>query len=113
MACSIDLRTSNLELDSEYRRETFNNGEFWRRIKMLIDVIGSVTTFEKQMVGALVAADFRTTDVFTQYGIDYCCGGQKTIGQACAELGIHLETLMAMSLNDLFAWSMTTGQMHL
>lgn len=61
---------------------------------MLIDVIGSVTTFEKQMVGALVASDFRTTDVFTQYGIDYCCGGQKTIGQACAELGIHLETLM-------------------
>jgi len=60
---------------------------------MLIDVIGSADTFEKQMVGALVAADFRTADVFTKYGIDYCCGGQKTIGQACIEQAIHLETI--------------------
>lgn len=61
---------------------------------MLIDVIGSAVAFEKQTVGTLVAADFRTADVFTKYGIDYCCGGQKAIGQVCAEQGIHLETLM-------------------
>ena len=61
---------------------------------ILLDVIGSAGTFEEQMVGAVVATDYRTADIFTKYGIDYCCGGQKTIGRACTEQGISLEVLM-------------------
>src|SRR5262245_3067139 len=35
------------------------------------------------MVGELVASDMRTADVFERYGIDFCCGGRQTLGEAC------------------------------
>jgi regulator of cell morphogenesis and NO signaling len=34
-------------------------------------------------VGDLVASDLRTADVFERYGIDFCCGGRQTLGEAC------------------------------
>jgi regulator of cell morphogenesis and NO signaling len=39
-------------------------------------------------VGALAAADIRKAEVFKKYGIDFCCGGKKTLKQACAELNL-------------------------
>ena len=34
-------------------------------------------------VGDIVAADFRAASVFEQFGIDYCCGGRRTLAEAC------------------------------
>ena len=34
-------------------------------------------------VGEIVAADFRAAAVFEQFGIDFCCGGQRTVDDAC------------------------------
>jgi regulator of cell morphogenesis and NO signaling len=34
-------------------------------------------------VGEIVAGDFRTAAVFEQHGIDFCCGGRQTLGDAC------------------------------
>jgi regulator of cell morphogenesis and NO signaling len=34
-------------------------------------------------VGELVASDMRTADVFERHGIDFCCGGRQTLGEAC------------------------------
>ena len=45
-------------------------------------------------VGEIVTADYRTASVFTRYGIDFCCGGQKPIEQATEEAGVSLETLL-------------------
>ena len=39
--------------------------------------------FEKTTVGELVADDFRTAAVFERFGIDFCCGGQRTLAEAC------------------------------
>lgn len=39
-------------------------------------------------VGAIVAADYRTASVFKKYGIDFCCNGNRTVGEACREGGI-------------------------
>jgi regulator of cell morphogenesis and NO signaling len=39
-------------------------------------------------VGELAAADVRKAEVFKKYGIDFCCGGKKTLQQACAEAGV-------------------------
>jgi regulator of cell morphogenesis and NO signaling len=34
-------------------------------------------------VGDIVASDFRTAGVFEQFGIDFCCGGRRSIAEAC------------------------------
>ncbi|MBF9254128.1 iron-sulfur cluster repair di-iron protein [Pontibacter sp. 172403-2] len=39
-------------------------------------------------VGDLVAKDFRKAQVFKKYGIDFCCGGKKSIKQVCEEKGL-------------------------
>jgi len=45
-------------------------------------------------VGDFVAADYRAAEVFEKYGIDFCCGGQTSIEQACREQGVALETVL-------------------
>lgn len=39
--------------------------------------------FENLIVGDIVAKDFRAAAVFEQFGIDFCCGGQRSIADAC------------------------------
>ncbi|MCO5261076.1 MAG: iron-sulfur cluster repair di-iron protein [Crocinitomicaceae bacterium] len=38
---------------------------------------------EQNNIGELVAADYRTASVFSKYGIDFCCNGNRSIGEAC------------------------------
>ncbi len=38
---------------------------------------------ENQIIGELVANDYRTASVFKKYGIDFCCQGNRTILDAC------------------------------
>jgi len=35
-------------------------------------------------VGEIVKHDFRAADVFSNYGIDFCCGGKISVAEACA-----------------------------
>jgi regulator of cell morphogenesis and NO signaling len=35
-------------------------------------------------VGEIVKLDFRAADVFSNYGIDFCCGGKISVAEACA-----------------------------
>jgi regulator of cell morphogenesis and NO signaling len=39
--------------------------------------------FEQATVGDIVATDFRTAAVFEQFGIDFCCGGRRSLSDAC------------------------------
>jgi regulator of cell morphogenesis and NO signaling len=39
--------------------------------------------FDKTTVGELVACDYRTAAVFERFGIDFCCGGRRTLAEAC------------------------------
>jgi regulator of cell morphogenesis and NO signaling len=41
-----------------------------------------------QSVGDLVAQDYRAAAVFEKHGIDFCCGGQVALSEACREKGI-------------------------
>ncbi len=36
-------------------------------------------------IGAIVAANYKTAAVFKKYGIDFCCNGNRTIGNACSK----------------------------
>jgi regulator of cell morphogenesis and NO signaling len=40
-------------------------------------------SFERTTVGEIVSADFRSAHVFEQFGIDFCCGGRKSVADAC------------------------------
>lgn len=51
-------------------------------------------------IGEIVANDFRAASLFKEAGIDFCCGGNKSLSDACKEKGVdeshliqQLETL--------------------
>jgi regulator of cell morphogenesis and NO signaling len=55
---------------------------------------------EDQIIGELVAQDYRTASVFKKYDIDFCCQGNRTIGDACASEQID-ENAIVSDLNAL------------
>ncbi|MBC7905006.1 MAG: iron-sulfur cluster repair di-iron protein [Gemmatimonadaceae bacterium] len=59
--------------------------EWWkvRIVKRLKDEIDPT-------LGELAAADLRKVNIFKEYGLDYCCGGKKTVKEACAEKGLDV-----------------------
>lgn len=46
-----------------------------------------------ETIGQIVSKDMRKAEVFKKFGIDFCCGGKKTIREACSEKGIDSERL--------------------
>ncbi len=44
-------------------------------------------------VGEIAAKDYRKVEVFKKYGIDFCCGGKKSLSKVCREKGISQEQL--------------------
>ena len=55
---------------------------------------------QDQIIGELVANDYRTASVFKKYGIDFCCQGNRTINDACEAKKID-EKLVVEDLNNL------------
>lgn len=49
----------------------------------------------EQTVGELVTERPSRSRVFAQHGIDYCCGGGKSLASACASKGLAVEKLIA------------------
>jgi regulator of cell morphogenesis and NO signaling len=47
----------------------------------------------ERTVGELVAEDYRTAEVFKKNGIDFCCGGKKTIAEVCQQKGLDASLL--------------------
>jgi len=46
---------------------------------------------EKELtIGDLVSKDFRKAEVFKKFGLDFCCGGKKTLTKACKEKGLDM-----------------------
>lgn len=43
---------------------------------------------EQETIGQIAAKDLRKAEVFKKFGIDFCCGGKKTVREVCAEKGI-------------------------
>jgi regulator of cell morphogenesis and NO signaling len=42
-----------------------------------------IERLETAMVGDIVARDFRAAAVFEAFGIDFCCGGRRSLSEAC------------------------------
>lgn len=46
------------------------------------------------LVKDVVVNDYRTAEVLSKYGIDYCCGGKKSLRNACLEKEISYEQVL-------------------
>lgn len=73
---------------------------------------------EVKTVGSIVAEDYRTAVVFKEYGIDFCCGGGRSLADTCASKGIpvaqiskELEAVQQQPAQvggiDVSSWSLT------
>lgn len=51
-------------------------------------------TYSDRAVGEVVAEDYRKASIFRQFGIDFCCGGKKSISQACAKKNLDSEVVI-------------------
>lgn len=45
---------------------------------------------EDETIGQLAAKDMRKAEIFNKYDLDFCCGGKKTVKEACAEKGLDV-----------------------
>jgi regulator of cell morphogenesis and NO signaling len=61
-------------------------GPQWWKVKISKRISGE----NDETLGQLVAQDLRKAEVFKKYGLDFCCGGKKTVKEACEEKGIDV-----------------------
>jgi len=45
---------------------------------------------DKETIGEIAVKDLRKAEVFKKYGIDFCCGGKKTLSEVCKEKNIDV-----------------------
>jgi regulator of cell morphogenesis and NO signaling len=61
-------------------------------------------TLSQKPVGEIVAEDYRTAQVLRSYGLDFCCGGGRTLEKACSSKKIEMEQVIteieALNLTD-------------
>ncbi len=53
-----------------------------------------MNTNKQSSIGEIVANDFRAATLFKEAGIDFCCGGNKSISEACMEKGADVSRLI-------------------
>jgi regulator of cell morphogenesis and NO signaling len=56
---------------------------------------GSMQVTEHKHVAEIVAEMPAAARLFERYKIDYCCGGKRPVGEACAEKGVSLDEIQA------------------
>jgi regulator of cell morphogenesis and NO signaling len=49
---------------------------------------------KENTIGEIVAQNFRAAQVFESFGLDFCCGGKKTISDACSIKGLNPESVI-------------------
>lgn len=69
-----------------FKWEYLEQGPQWWKVLISKNIAGT----NEETLGEIVAKDLRKAQVFKKYGLDFCCGGKKTVKQACAEKGIDL-----------------------
>ncbi len=56
---------------------------------------------EVTIIGEIVAKDYRAAKVFKIHNIDFCCNGNRTIGEACSEKNLNVDELISELKQEL------------
>jgi regulator of cell morphogenesis and NO signaling len=59
--------------------------EWWK-----VGIKKRISGESEETLGQIAANDLRKAYVFKKYGIDFCCGGKKTVTEACKEKGLDV-----------------------
>lgn len=69
-----------------FKWDYIESGPEWWKVS-----IAKLDEGEKEpTIGELVKKDFRKAEVFKKYGLDFCCGGKKTLTAACKEKSLDV-----------------------
>lgn len=74
------------ELGNIFQWEYLEDGPEWWKVRLTKNKSGD----NEETIGELAAKDLRKVEVFKKYGLDFCCGGKKTVKEACADKGIDV-----------------------
>jgi len=66
--------------------EYLEQGPEWWKVKITKRSTGQ----EDETLGQIAAKDLSKARVFKKYGLDFCCGGKKTVKEACKEKGLDV-----------------------
>ena len=69
-------------------------------MKIMEQKINKKHDLQNLTVGELVAEDYRKAEVFKKFGIDFCCGGNKLLEEACLDKNIEPQDVIT-ALNQL------------
>jgi regulator of cell morphogenesis and NO signaling len=83
------------ELGNVFVWEYLEEGPEWWKVKITRRTDGE----RDETVGEIAAKDLRKAAIFRKYGLDFCCGGKKTVKEACAEKGLDV-TLIEQELQQ-------------
>jgi regulator of cell morphogenesis and NO signaling len=74
------------EIGNSFTWEYLEQGpECWK-----ISVSKTATPIEKETVGRIAAKSLHKAQVLKKHGLDFCCGGKKTLKQACIEKDLDI-----------------------
>ena len=62
----------------------------------------------QQTVGQIVADDYRAAQIFRAKGMDFCCGGKKTLASVCKSKNIEMDEV----LKELSTLSQPSADQH-
>ncbi|HVW13894.1 MAG TPA: iron-sulfur cluster repair di-iron protein [Mucilaginibacter sp.] len=66
--------------------EYLEQGTEWWKVNIKKRISGE----NNETLGQIAAKDLRKAEIFKKYGLDFCCGGKKTVKDACAEKGLDV-----------------------
>ncbi|HUH47496.1 MAG TPA: DUF542 domain-containing protein [Arenibacter sp.] len=76
--------------------EYLEEGPVWWKVRIRKRISGE----NEGTLGELAAEDLRKAAIFKRYGLDFSCGGKKTVKEACAEKGLDV-TLLEQELQQV------------
>ncbi len=69
--------------------EYLEQGPEWWKVRITKRIAGE----SDETLGQIAAKDLRKAQIFKKYGLDFCCGGKKTVKEACKEKGLDVTVI--------------------